>query len=480
MAEKSLKRNSLYNVLYNAANMLFPLITYAYVSHTLLADGIGRVAYGQNIASYFVVLAVMGLPSYGIREVAKVRADRISTNKLVTELLILNALFTSIAVVAYLITILNVQKFQNDYLLFICCGVQIIMCYFNVDWLYRGLEEYKYITVRSIVVKMICLVAVFASVRTKADYLIYALLTSLAVTLNNFFNIIYSKKFISLDFHGLHIKRHLTPLLILALASFLATAYSKIDVTMLGAMATDTAIGLYNNAHKTVDLAITACTAITSVFLPRLSFYYLNERALFNKLLEKGVKVLIFISFPLAAGFAVLAPQMMGILFGESFILAGITVRIFAVLIVVKSLGDLVCYQLSIATGNEKKRLPAYFAAAIINIVFNTILIPRMAQNGAAIASVVSEVTVNGVQLIAMRKIVNINMLGKTLLQGFFTSLAMIITILVLNYLMDYSFLQFVICIVIGAGVYLSLNVLAKNEIALMGLAWIMNTRRIV
>lgn len=470
MSEKSIKKNSLYNIIYSVANILFPLLTSVYVARVLFTDGIGRVAYGQNIASYFVILASMGLPTYGVREIAKVRNNRKGTNKLFTELFVINACFTTIASIAYIILVFNVLKFRSDYSLFLCCGVQILMNYFNIDWFYQGQEEYRYITIRSILVKLMCFLAVIIFVRTIDDYTIYAFISSLGVTLNNVFNIIHARKLVKLEFKVLEFKRHFIPLLVLALSVFLSSAYSKIDVTMLGSMTTDSATGLYNNAHKIVEMTITICTAISAVFLPRLSYYYEHDKEGFEGLIEKGIKVLSFITFPICIGLFVLAPQMMKILYGDSFVPGSLTVRIFAALIVIKSFGNLLCYQLVIATGNEKKRLPAYLTAAILNIIFNAFLIPGMAQNGAAIASVISEFVVNAMQLLAMSKIIHIPVPGKALIQGIITTTIMGTTVFVISQLETNFFLQTIGAVELGAIVYLTLNVVIKNEIAVMGL----------
>lgn len=469
MSGKSLKNNSLYNIIYTVANILFPLLTSVYAARVLFTDGIGRVAYGQNIASYFIILASLGLPTYGVREIAKVRNNRKDTNKLFTELLIINTCFTTIAIIAYVFLIISIDKLKRDYVLFLCCGQQIVMSYFYIDWFYQGQEEYKYIAIRSILVKLVCFFAVFIFVKSADDYIVYAFISSLTFTLNNIFNVFSIRRFVKLDFMDLHFKRHFSSLMILALSIFLSTAYSKIDVTMLGSMTTDCAIGLYNNACKIVEMIITVCTAIPVVFLPRLSYYYEHDKVKFEGLIEMGIKVLSFVSFPVSIGVFVLAPQIMRVLYGESFLTGYVTVRIFTLLIIVKSFGNLLCYQLVVATGNERKRLPVYSIAVILNIIFNAVLIPDMAQNGAAIASVISEFVVNVGQLYGISKIVHIPVPGKDLLQGAITSIAMGIVVFAISQLEINIFVQTIFAVPVGAGIYMVCNILCKNEIAMLG-----------
>ncbi len=394
---------------------LFPLITSMYVARILLAEGVGKVAYGQNVSSYFVLLATMGLPEYGIREIAKVRRDNEDCNKIFTELLIINAIFTIASTLAYGILVFAIPKFREDIVLFLFCGIQIVLNLFNIDWFYQGIEEYVYISIRSITVKALAFVAVLLIVRNRDDYIWYALIQSLAVTVNYFLNMIYSRKYVRFDFSNIELRRHMSHVVILAFSIFFAVAFWKIDITMLGTISTEAATGIYSNAHKITDIVIVLCTSISTVFMPRLSYSYMSDKKEFYRLLEIGIKILSFITFPIVIGMFVLAPYIMTVLFGDEFSIGFLTVRIFTILIIVKSFGNLLCYQLVIATGNEKKRIPAYAAAAVVNVILNAILIPKMAQNGAAIASVISEFVVNGYQIYAMRRLFNFSLPKKSI-----------------------------------------------------------------
>lgn len=132
-------KNSIYNVIYTVANILFPFLTSIYVSRILLPVGVGRVASAQNIASYFVTIAALGLPSYGVREFAKVREKEGERNKLFTELLLLNVISTSFAVIGYFILVFANGGFHGEWLLYAACGLAIFFNYLNIDWMYQGL-----------------------------------------------------------------------------------------------------------------------------------------------------------------------------------------------------------------------------------------------------------------------------------------------------------------------------------------------------
>ena len=464
---KSLKKNAVFNIIYDVANLIFPLITSMYVSRVILASGVGEVSYAQNISSYFVTFAALGLPTYGVREIARAQSDKALSNKTFTELFIINAITTTVAAIAYIILIFSPLGANFDKRLMLCFGVSILFNYLSIDWLYKGKEEYVYIALRSIAIKIISLVLVLVFVKQKEDYIKYAIITVLALGGNYIFNIIHARKFIRLSFKDLEFKKHLTPLVVLALSLFLSSIYSKLDITMLGSMSTNEATGIYTNAHKICDMVMMACSSLSAVFLPRLSYYYKNEPEKFTSLIDSGVRILAFISVPAAAGLFAVAPQAIELLFGNEFVDGALTVRILCLLIIVKSFGNLLCYQLVICTGNEKKRLPAYAFATVANIVFNALLIPHLAQNGAAIASVVSEVIVNTYQFLKMRKIIVIPISKKAISQSVISSLVMGISVYFLTKISMPLLLSVIICVASGLIIYLVLNYIMKNEFLL-------------
>lgn len=461
---KSLAKNSLYNIIYQALMLVFPMITSMYVSRIILEDGVGKVAYAQNIVSYFTALAATGFPAYGIREIAKVSDNQKEKNKSFSEMFLLNAAATTLAAALYIVLIFFVPAMKNNLYLYLSTGLLIILNYANIDWLYQGLEEYEYIMKRSCIVKILSLTALFLFVRSREDYVNYALITSMGTACNNLFNIYHSRKLVKITFRNLELRRHVRPLLILTAAAFLGSIYNKIDVTMLGAMSTDSVVGYYSNAHKTILLVETCCTAISAVFLPRISYYYKNDRAAMNNLVEFGTKMLLVITIPATVGIALLAEDTTVLFYGENFRAAGITLAVFAPLLIIRSLGNLLCYQLLISVGEEKKRLWVSAIATIVNILLNAALIPIWAQNGAAVASVISELVVNGILLYFVLKIVKIRINTGFLLKTIVSTLVMAVGVIAIKTEVSLLLPRIVVSLGVGIPVYFGMNCLLKNE----------------
>lgn len=464
--EKSIAKNALFNVFYKVLNVLFPLVTTMYTSRILCPAGVGRVAFAQNVCSYFTVVAALGLPTYGIREIARYRDDRDRVNELFSDFFWINIISTSLCVIVYLISI--AFFFSSDVLLFLACGLSLFFNYLNIDWLYQGLEEYVYIAIRSSIVKCLSLVAVFVFVRSSNDYIIYALIISFALGINNIYNAIHSRRFVSMKISGLHFKRHLKPLLILLSSSLAIQLYSMVDTTMLGITYNDSIVGFYSNAQKTINLALTVVSAISAVFFPRLSFYFKNNRDKFDKCVSSACKIVIYIALPSSLGIFLVSDDLVEVLFGSSFFPSISIIRILSVLLFVKSVGDVLAYQVMIATGHEKWCFLAYAIAALVNISLNFVLIPVLQANGAAFASVAAELTVNIPLVLLSTRMVRTGINKKYIFSCIIGNIFMIAVVLFLKSIISNSLFSLICSVVLGIFVYCVSTLCVRNETAFL------------
>ena len=138
---KSLAKNSLYNIIYKCSSLVFPLVTAAYISRVLLAEGIGKVNSASNIVQYFVILAALGLPTYGTKVIAAKSKEKKELSKAFSELFLINAISSTVCTLCYYIMIFNVSYFRDKIQLFVVMGFLIPLNIINVDWFYQGQEE---------------------------------------------------------------------------------------------------------------------------------------------------------------------------------------------------------------------------------------------------------------------------------------------------------------------------------------------------
>lgn len=478
--DRSLVKNAVFNIAYKLMNVLFPLITSAYVSRVLLSDRIGKVAYAQTIASIFVIVAALGLPAYGIKVIAslKNKGDEEARNKIFSELWLILIASTLICCIVYISLVFTIPVFYENRVLFFVAGIQIVLVSCNVDWLYQGLEDYGYIAIRSFAVKLVSLACIFVFVRNRDDYIIYALITSLAVAGNNIWNVLHSRKYVRFTLNNISIRKHLKPVVILLLSTLAIELYSKVDITMLGIMCEDRNVGYYSNAIKVINAIVTALTAITTVFLPRLSKHILDDKGKYDVLVNQGVKILICLSVPCCIGLIIVANDFAVTMFGEGFFRTGNSLKILAPLLIIKGVGDLLNYQVIISAGKEKYFLITNFSAAISNLILNYLFIPIYQEMGAAIASVISELVVNVGMFFVSRSIVRVKLSHDFMITELISLIVMTVGVYIVNSMSLGVGIRLLLSIGTGILLYFILNLLLKNDIFLMIINGIRNRER--
>ncbi len=461
----SLAKNSIYNVIYQFLNIVFPFLTSVYVARLFGDSLVGEVAYSQNFIVYFVAIVSSGLPTYGIREIAKIRSDKASTNKLFSELFVLNGIFTSIALLLYFLFLAFFQFIIFDYKLAFIFSLQIFWNYINVDWFYTAYEEFKFITIRNAIVKCLLFFSVLLFVNELSDVYIYAFIICLGNGLNSICNIVYLKKYIRFTFTGLCCSVHIPIILLLAANVFLDSLYSKSDITMLGVMVDSSEVGIYSYAYKLPDLIMTVCVSLIYVFFPRLIQYYKEDYVKFSSLLDYGIKIVLFISIPAAVGYMLISSDLIYLLYGNEFLDSILVTKILSIMIIIKTLGNLLGYQLVFCTGDEKMRLPVYFAAAFINILLNFVMINFLGAAGAAISSVFTEILLNFSIILYEYKKVRFHFDYIFILKVIISTFAMVLLVLAVQMFIDYSVLRITLSVFLGVASYALINMILKNDI---------------
>lgn len=464
MKNKSLGKNALYNIIYKVLNVIFPLISTAYISRVLLADGVGKISAVNNNVSYFLILATLGIPVYGLRETAKSKKNLIKRSNLYIELIILNFMFTIITYIIFNIIIFNNTYFRKDLLLYEIFGLTILLNIINVDWFFQGMEEYGYIATRSIIIKFLSILALFLFVKNKNDIYAYAIIQTIATCGNYILNIIKARSYINIKFNNLNIKRHIKPLIYLALCSVSTELYAKMDITMLDILKTSDVVGSYTNSQKIINLLITTLVAVTAVFMPRLSYLFEKDKNGFNKILKTGFDLMVTISIPTCIGLIIVSKTFVKLFLGTDFSNSAITVSILSLMIPLKCIGDLICYQVIMCASQEALLMKSYFITMIINLINNFILIPRFGAEGAACASVISEVLAFIFVLHYSKKYFKIDNVKILLIKTLTCTGIMSICIIPINIYISSDFIKLILQIFIGVLVYLTACIVTKQE----------------
>ena len=272
--QKSLKLNFVMNAALTMSSIIFPIVTFPYVSRILMPSGTGRVTFATSLISYFSIFAQLGIPTYGIRACAQVRDDRAKLSKTVHELLIINLIMSFFVYIFLGVALVTVPRLFEDRILYIIISSTILLNVIGMEWLYKGLEKYSYITIRSIIFKFIALIAMFVFVHKKDDYIIYGAISIFAASASNILNIIHARKYIYFSFIGHYdLRKHLKAVLVFFAMSCATTIYTNLDTVMLGFMKSDIDVGYYNAAVKIKVILVQVVASLGGVLLPRCSYY---------------------------------------------------------------------------------------------------------------------------------------------------------------------------------------------------------------
>lgn len=403
--QKSLKLNFLMNAMLTMSSFIFPLITFPYVSRVLLPEGTGKVTFATSVITYFAMIAQLGIPTYGIRACAKVRDDKEELSKTVHEIFLINLLMTIVAYILVGISIATVPRFQQDKTLFLIISLTIIFNTIGMEWLYKALEQYTYITIRSIIFKFVALLAMFALVHEKQDYVIYGGITILAASASNIFNFINVHKFITLKpFKHYDLKKHWKAIAIFFAMSCATTVYTNLDSVMLGFMKTDTDVGYYNAAVKIKTILVSIVTSLGVVLLPRASYYIEHDlKDEFYRITKKAIEFVTLIAFPMTLYFIFFAREGIFFLSGDAYEGSILPMQIIMPTLIFIGYTNIMGIQMLVPLGREKVVLYSEIAGAVVDLILNYMLIPKMGAAGAAIGTLAAEAAVWIVQLYALK-----------------------------------------------------------------------------
>lgn len=402
---KSLKLNFLMNVMLTMSSFIFPLITFPYISRILLPIGTGKVSFATSIVTYFSMFAQLGIPTYGIRACAKVRDNRRDLSKVAQELLIINLFMCALSYIILFVAVFSIPKLREEKNLYVILSFTIVLTSIGMEWLYKALEQYTYITMRSVLFKFVALVAMFLLVHEQKDYVIYGGITIFASSASNILNLFNAHKYIDLKpIRTYDFKRHVKPILIFFAMSCATTIYTNLDTVMLGFMSTDADVGYYNAAVKIKVILVSIVTSLGTVLLPRAS-YYIQQGKLkeFRKITEKALNFVVLIALPLMTYFIYFAKEGICFLSGSAYTESIVPMQIIMPTLLLIGITNILGIQILVPMGQEKIVLYSEIVGAIVDVIINALLIPQYASTGAALGTLIAEFAVLVVQFYVLR-----------------------------------------------------------------------------
>ena len=338
---------------------------------------------------------MMGMQIMAIREIANTHDDTERRSKVFSSLLTLNLLCTFAAVLALVFAIQFIPKLHEYHQIMYIGVAKVLFNSLLIEWFYKGIEDFKYITVRSLIVKTLYVISVFLFVKKAEDYQVYYLLTVLVFVFNALINIYYSRRFVKFSFRLIDIKPFLRSFFILGFYLLLTSMYTTFNTAYLGFVSGEIEVGYYTTATKLYSVILGVFSAFTGVMLPRMSSLVSEgNNSEFMRLSKKSIDVLFSFSMPLIAFVVSFAPQLVRVIAGPGYEGAIVPMRIVMPLMLIIGYEQILIVQVLTPLGKDRALFVNSIIGAFIGILLNILMVRSLGAIGSSIVWIVSELAV--------------------------------------------------------------------------------------
>lgn len=473
MRKKSLGINAFLNSLRSILNLLFPLITFPYVSRILSVNGMGIYNFSSTYVGYFSLIAGLGVSTYAVREGAKYRDNKEKIGYFSSQVFTINIYSTILAYILLFLSLIvfgNLHNYVSSILIF---SLQLIFATIGTEWIYVIYEDYSYITIRSILFKILSIFLLFILVRKPDDYLQYAGITVFASVGSNILNYIHAKQFCTIKLtKKVNFNYHLKPILTIFASTVAVSIYVYADTTILGLIKGDYAVGIYSVSVKIYQMAQGILTAILTVTIPRLAMLYGKKKMKdYNNVLSRVINMLEVLVLPASVGLIMLSREIVLIIAGNKYMNSVNSLRIITWATIFSIFAWIFSDCVLIPAKRESKLLRNTIITGIINIILNFILIPFISYDGTSLSTVIAEFMVMILNGVASWDLIKNIIVSKEFFYNLISSIVGCMGIVVVCFLCNLSFTtlfsKMLMSILLSVLMYGAILVLFKNQVAL-------------
>ena len=404
--ESSIPFNFAMNFLLRLSGTLCAAISYPFAFRMIGEAGMGKAAFAASIGSFFLLLASMGVSTYGVRECARVRDDSAALRRTTAELLLLQCLMTLVSVLLLLAAVLVVPRLWENRLLFLIQGGLLLFHALDTEWFFAAEERYAFLTVRSFAVKLAAVVLILLFVRRPEDYRLYALITAATAVLGYLWNLLGARSMLRGNGSKLQPLRHLRASSVFFLQAAAVTIYTGLDSVLLGFMTGDAAVGAYDAAAKIRAVLVMIIASLCGVLLPRFS-YYLNtkQEERFRQGILRSGSIVFLVTLPLMTYFLLMGESCLTVLYGGVSTDTLWSLRLLTPTVFLVGCSNTTGIQLLTPMGKERTVMFSAVVGAVVDLAADLLLIPPLGAVGAALGTLIAEAAVLAVQAIAVRKL---------------------------------------------------------------------------
>ena len=410
---KSISKNAIFKAALNVFNLILPILVMKVVTVAIGDVNYGYFSYGESLNNYFLIFAAFGIYQYGLRELSKIREDKKKLSETFTSLFVFGLITNFLVTAVYMSFIWIKYRTEPYYLTCFILSFNIAVNAFYVEWVNEALENYGFITAKTMIIRIIYSILIILGVKNDGDFIFYLLIVVGFNFINNIISFIYVKRIVKFDFSNLQFKKHIKPMFYLVILSNTGILYTQLDKIMLkNSPGGTTSVGYYNLAQKIMTMVNTVMLTIIQVTMPRLSNYLGNRRKEdYLNLLNKVIKIYFLLLFPASVGLLCVAKQAIYLFSGPQYLSAAPVLAIFAVYLISFGIEQIIANQMIYLHGKEKTDAYLVLAGGIVNLILNTVLyvLGVFTMETAIITTLIANIIVIILEYRLVKKVIELN-----------------------------------------------------------------------
>ncbi|HCW54441.1 MAG TPA: flippase [Clostridium sp.] len=466
---KSISKNAVFKAILNIFNIILPIIVTPVITRTFTTDQYSYITQGETFNTILMAFAGFGVYQYGLREISRVRDDKKKLSQTFTSLFLISTTFTLVISAGYILWLFLFYKSNPAFYTCLILSFNIVMNLFYVEWINEALENYDFIAVKTMIVKVVYSIAVLCVIRSTDDYLIYIYLSFVVNVANNLWSYFYIKRRIKFDFSNIKIKRYLKPMFLAVILSNTSLLYTQSDKLLLIRYASEADLAAYGIAQKAMMIINTLMLTIIQVTMPRLANNHGNGNDnIYFSLLDKVMKIYFLLLFPASIGLLCVSKQVMRI-FGADYALWYPVMSAFALYMLTVGIQGIISNQIIYLHKKEDEDVKIFFICGVFNVAVNFILV--LSNNFTPANSVIVTLVANIFVIILECNVIktklklNIRFFTFENMKYFYYSLLFIPITFIVNRYVQSMIIPCAIDMVLCAGIYLTVLLATKDKI---------------
>lgn len=467
MNKKSITQNYIYNLTYQVLVLILPLITTPYVSRVLGAENIGIYSYTISITTYFILFGSLGVALYGQRQIAYEQKKGKKLSKTFWEIVLLRFIAMTISMMIFYFVFVNGKQYQIYYQILL---LELLANCFDISWFFQGLEEFKKTVSRNMIIKLISVISIFAFVKNVDDLGIYFWIYVLSTLVGNLSLWAYLPKYLKkIKLKQLNIIQHIKPTIGLFVPQIAIQVYTILDKTMIGAIISNKSeVGYYEQSQKIIKILLTVITSLGTVMLPRIANTFANgDKEKVIGYMNKSFNMVFLLAFPMIFGIIAVSKSFVPVFFGPGYDKVIILMNIISPILLLIGLSNVTGTQYLLPTKRQKEYTFSVVCGAIINFIMNACLISKFGATGAAIGTIIAELTVTLIQMYTVRKNFKLKEIFKLSKNYVLSSMVMFTVCLFIRKFINNNFVSTIVQIIIGGITYGICLIIVKDAFIL-------------